>query len=273
MPLLFSAPSHGSTADLNDRLNQQLDTTSVASSHASMIPNYDDISLNHRNALANKGGVNQAAKKSPGRKSSRSSHLSTDSQEKAIDQGGQYYDVVDVVSNVPKPPKQNVPKHLKTPPPPKPPRQQIISDVDTATTENPVYDEVEGDERTENGDEKTHGSPQYAVLEKPNRDSPTDDVHSEEGKGLSPSEQKQSLLSASDPLTEMAAESPPSENKYLAVLPPTPPKQCDPLNESTGLQQSSGSFDQMSVSPVEKSPAKSRAVSLSLINIVILFSL
>lgn len=266
--MLFSAPSHASTGSQSDRLNQQLDTTSVASSRASMAPTYDDVSLNYRNGLANKtqgDGGNQPGNKTPGRKSSRTSHLSTDSQEKVVDQGGQYYDAVDVVSNVPKPPKQNVSKDQKTPPP-KPPRQQIISDTNTATTKNPVYDEVEGDDRTENGDEKTRGSPQYAVLEKPNGDSPTDDVHGEEGKGVSPSEQKQSLLSrdkhpASDPLTVMAAESPPSENKYLAVLPSTPPQQNDPLSESTGSLQSSESFDQMGVSPVEKSPAKSRTVS------------
>ena len=250
----------------------------MTSSRASMVPTYDDVSLNYRNALANKtqgDGGNQPGKKTPGQKSSRTSHLSTDSQEKAVDQGGQYYDAVDVVSNVPKPPKQNVSKDLKTPPP-KPPRQQIISDTNTATTENPVYDEVEGDDRAENGDEKTHGSPQYAVLEKPDGDSPTDDVYSEEGKGVSPSEQKQGLLSsdkqpASDPLTVMAAESPPSENKYLVVLPPTPPQQNDPLSESTGLLQSSESLDQMGVSPV-KSPAKSRTVSFTL-NIIILSSL
>lgn len=243
-----------------------------------MLPAYDDVSLNNRNALANKtqgDGGNQPGKRTPGRKSSRTSHLSTDSQEKAVDQGGQYYDAVDVVSNVPKPPKPNVSKDLKTPPP-KPPRQQIISDTNTATTENPVYDEVEGDDRTENGDEKTHGSPQYAVLEKLYGDSPTDDVHSEEGKGVSPSGQKQSLLSsdkqpASDPLTVMAAESPPSENKYLTVLPPTPPQQNDPLSESTGSLQSSKSLDQMGVSPV-KSPTKSRTVSFSL-NVIILSSL
>ena len=90
---LFSAPSHASTASLSDRQSHQKDTTSVASSRASIIPTYDDVSLNQRNAAANKAernGVNQST--GPPRRSSRSSHLSLDSQEKSVDQGGQFYD-------------------------------------------------------------------------------------------------------------------------------------------------------------------------------------
>ena len=291
---MLSAPSHASTASLSDKLSQQQDTTSVASSRASLLPNVDDVSLNYRNTLASKtqgSGASQPAKKTPGRRSSRSSHLSSESQEKAVDQGGHYYDSVDVVSNVPKPPNQTVPKDLKTPPP-KPPRQQMVTDAHT--TKNPVYDEVEGSDQAQvgvfhppsdgvqvmdapakgsesaephgtlknpdSGDQNTHGSPVYAVLENRKGDSLTDDVN-EEAKSLLPSEQ-QSLPSdneeqflASDPLTDMAGESPPSKNKYLSVLPPTPPKQ----NEG---------FDKSSTSPSEQAPSKSRTVSFSFSNFV-----
>ena len=110
---LFSAPSHASTASLSDRQSHQKDTTSVASSRASIIPTYDDVSLNQRNAAANKAernGVNQST--GPPRRSSRSSRLSLDSQEKSVDQGGQFYDSVDVVTNIPKPQKQAGPKDI-----------------------------------------------------------------------------------------------------------------------------------------------------------------
>lgn len=307
-PLLFSAPSHGSTASLTDRLSQQQDTTSVASSRASMIPNYDDVSLNYRNAVENKthgAGAIQPPGKTAGRRSSKSSHLSNDSQEKAVDQGGQFYSSVDVVSNVPKLPSQPVAKDMKQPPP-KPPRQQNETDTNTTTTKNPIYDEVEGSDQvgvfqppsnagplvvpegavkpTEGdqspvvGDEKPHGSPEYAILEpfpeNPNDGmDPTEDqtpVNDKGQKNLSPSEQKLSLPDDKQPLTDPdTAGSSPLENKYLTVLPLTPPKQTDPLSENKGLLQSSGSFDQMSVSPTEKSAAKSRTVSLPY-NVVIL---
>ena len=297
--LLFSAPSHASTASLTDRISQQQDTTSVASSRASVIPTYDDVSLNYRNAVASKtqgGGANQPAGKASGRRLSRSSHLSTDSQEKAVDQGGQFYDSVDVVSNVPKIQNHTIPKDLKQPPR-KPPRQQVVTEANTATTENPVYDEVEGSEQNgifqpssfgvpgvdapsmvskaskpnEDGDSPgggnkgPHGSPLYAVLE-PQTDTTADQsqVNDNEQKGLSPDEQKLSTPDDKPQDTEVTAESPPSENKYLTVLPPTPPKENEPSSENAARAlQSSGGFDELSVSPTDKSAAKSRTVSFA----------
>ena len=44
---------------------------------------------------------------------------------------------------------------------------------------------------------------------------------------------------------------------------PPPPKQNGSLDENAGLLQSNEDFDQMSVSPPDKSVAKSRSVSLS----------
>lgn len=281
------SPSHASTASLSDRLSQQQDTTSVDSSRASLLPNVDDVSLNYRNTLASKthgSGASQPAKKTPGRSSSRSSA--------AVDQGGHYYDSVDVASIVPKLPNPTVPKDLKNAPP-KPQRQQMVTDANT--TKNPVYDEVEGSDQVQvrvfqppsdgvqvmdapgegpesaeqhdilsnpdSGDQNTHGSPVYAVLENHKGDSPTEDVN-EEAKSLLPSEQRQSLPSdneeqflASDPLTDMAGESPSSENKDLSVLPPTPPKQNRPLSDTASSVHRNKGFDQSNTRP----PSKSRA--------------
>ena len=306
---LFSAPSHASTASLSDRQSHQKDTTSVASSRASIIPTYDDVSLNQRNAAANKAernGVNQST--GPPRRSSRSSHLSLDSQEKSVDQGGQFYDSVDVVTNIPKLQKQAGPKDV---PPAKPPRLQVLYDANSGTPETHVYDDVEQSELEGNKQRNTHPplngtsavdglsaeredteqaatddirgndnnmhteSPEYATLEplpdtSPNDSYPTNNYASKnDQENLSIREQKQCLLSDDKQPTTETEGSPVSQNKYLTVLPPTPPKQNESLDENAGLLQSNEDFDQMSVSPPDKSVPKSRSVSLSFFYIYI----
>ena len=301
---MFSAPSHASTASLSDRQSHQKDTTSVASSRASIIPTYDDVSLNQRNAAANKAernGVNQST--GPPRRLSRSSRLSLDSQEKSVDLGGQFYDSVDVVTNIPKPQKQAGPKNM---PPAKPPRLQVLYDANSGTPENHVYDDVEqseleGTQPPLNGtsavgelsaecqdaekaetddilgnDNNMHTeSPEYATLEpltdiSPNDSNPTNDYASKgHQENLSIREQKQCLLSDDKQPTADTEGSPVSQKKHLTVLPPTPPKQNESLDENAGLLQSNEDFDQMSVSPPDKSVAKSRSVSLSFFYIYI----
>lgn len=141
---MLSAPSHASTGSIADRTSQQQDTTSVASSRTSVIPTYDDVSLSYRNALlaskshhpSNSETRRSGDHQSTGKKNERrSSHLSTDSQEKGatVDQPGMFYESVDVVSNIPKSQKQSIPKDQKQPPP-KPPRQ-FTDDANTAVTE------------------------------------------------------------------------------------------------------------------------------------------
>lgn len=273
----------------------------MASSRASIIPTYDDVSLNQRNTAANKAernGVNQST--GPPRRSSRSSRLSLDSQEKSVDQGGQFYDSVDVVTNIPKPQKQAGPKDM---PRAKPPRLQVLYDANSGTPENHVYDDVEQSELEGNkqhntqppltdtsavdglsaeredaeqaetddilGNDMHTESPEYATLEplpdiSPNDSYPTNDYASKgHQENLSIREQKQCLLSDDKQPTADTEGSPVSQNKYLAVLPPTPPKQNESLDENAGLLQSNEDFDQMSVSPPDKSVAKSRSVSLS----------
>lgn len=245
----------------------------MASSRASIIPTYDDVSLNQRNAAANKAqrnGVNQSTEP-PGR-SSRSSRLSLDSQEKSVDQGGQFYDSVDVVTNIPKPQNQARPKNM---PPAKPPRLQVLYDANSGTPENHVYDEVEQSELEGNKQHNTDTSavdgvssepedaeqaetddilgnnnnvhtesPEYATLEplpdvSPNDSYPSNDYASKgDQENLSISEQKQCLLSDD--------------------------KQNETVDENAGLLQSNEDFDQTSVSPPDKSVAKSRSVSLVL---------
>ena len=281
----------------------------MASSRASIIPTYDDVSLNQRNAAANKAernGVNQST--GPPRRSSRSSRLSLDSQEKSVDQGGQFYDSVDVVTNIPKPQKQAGPKDM---PPAKPPRLQVLYDANSGTPENHVYDDVEQSEVEGNKQHNTQpsltdtsavdglsaehedaeqadtddilgndnnmhtGSPEYATLEplpdtSPNDSYPTNNYASKgDQENLSIREQKQCLLSDDKQPTADTEGSPVLQNKYLTVLPPTPPKQNGSLDENAGLLQSNEDFDQMSVSPPDKSVAKSRSVSLSFFYIYI----
>lgn len=293
------SPSHASTASLSDRQSHQKDTTSVASSRASIIPTYDDVSLNQRNAAANKAernGVNQST--GPPRRSSRSSRLSLDSQEKSGDQGGQFYDSVDVVTNIPKLQKQAGPKDM---PPAKPPRLQVLYDANSGTPETHVYDDVEQSELEGNKQRNTQPplngtsavdglsaecedaeqaatddirgndnnmhteSPEYATLEplpdaSPNDSYPTNNYASKnDQENLLIREQKQCLLSDDKQPTTETEGSPVSQNKYLTVLPPTPPKQNESLDENAGLLQSNEDFDQMSVSPPDKSVPKSRS--------------
>lgn len=312
---MFSAPSHDSTASLGDRLSQHQDTTSVASSRASVIPTYDDVSLGQRNALiagktrhpsnseTQRGGNSQPAQK---KKERRSSRLSSDSQEKGVDQSGQFYDSVDVVTNVPKLQKQTVPDS-KDPnqPPPKPPRQ-LVNEVNTAVTEEPVYSVLEGPEpegvfqppsngimvpeaslpsevlegakpsegtdgSSGTGDE---GSPEYAVVDRSpevhDKDEDQTQVNEDEQRDRPPSEEKTCLLVDEKPaddsyFDEATASSPPGD-KYLTILPPTPPV-SEPMNEPSSEKKAllesgdSHKFDQCSVSPREE-PSKSRTVSL-----------
>lgn len=278
----------------------------MASSRTSVIPTYDEVSLGHRNALlaskshhqsnpeTQRGGDHQSAAK---KNETRSSHLSTDSQEKGVDQPGQLYESVDVVSNVPKFQKQAIPEDQKQPPP-KPPRQ-FIDDANTTVTEEPVYSVLEGPEpdsitqplsngvmvptssaipdakpsaeandSSGTGDE---GSPVYAVVdpspEVPDKDEDQAQYNEDEQRDRSPSEEKHSLLHDEKPADDScnvgaAVGSPP--DKYLTVLPPTPPKHMnEPTSEERALLESSGqqNFDQYSVSP-NKEPSKSRTVSV-----------
>ena len=286
---MFLAPSHDSTSTLGDRLSQHPETTSVASSRASMIPTYDEVSLGQRNALiasrtrhpsnnteAQRGGNSQPA---PKKKQRRSSRLSSDSQEKGVDQPGQFYDSVDVVTNVPKIQKQTVPdSNDQNQAPPKPPRQ-LVNGVNTTVTEEPVYSVVEGSEpegasrppsngitdpevsapsavhegakasdgtdgSSGNGD---GGSPEYAILD------PSTEVHDTDEDQTQDSENEQ---------RDQTPSSPP-DNQYLPILPPTPPEEVnEPSSEKQALLESSGShnFDQYPVTPKEVS--KSRTVSL-----------
>lgn len=311
----FSAPSHTSIGSNLDRLSQQQDATSVASSRTSVIPTYDEVSLSHRNALLaskSRHPSNSETKrgrdhKSAGKKNERrSSHLSSDSQEKGVDQPGQFYESVDVVSNVPKISEQAVPEEQKQPPP-KPPRQ-FIDDANTAVTEEPVYsvlespkpDDVsqppsngvmvpemdapsattdakpgaEADGSSGSGDEDSH---EYAVVdpspEVPEKDEDQTQYNDNEQIETSPSEEKQSLLHDEKPSDDFVTDGPalssPPDNKYLTVLPPTPPKQMnEPASKERALFESSGlqNFDQYSVSPKEE-PSKSRTVSVLQLNL------
>lgn len=298
-------------------------TASLAESRTSTAPNYDQVSLNHRNAAANKtspSGTNQTAVKPAGQRSSKSPHIPSNNQEKLIDQGGQFYDSVDVVSNVPKGPEQPPAKPLKqqygndvysslnkNPVYEEVARQQSSNAVYSSLNESPVYDEVEGSEKVDafqslsvnvpamnaipknpksailcegndrmksNGDESSR---QYAVLEDSETNYPNEDVNNKEQKSQRNSKQIQSspkqthdspvyavLENANGNLPNdgdtMAVESPPSE-KYITVLPPTPPEQNGVPSENTGLLESLESSDQ--TSPMEKSPAKSRTVRLT----------
>ncbi|XP_068702724.1 uncharacterized protein [Montipora foliosa] len=180
------SPSHASTASLAD-------------SRASMIPHYDEVSLNHRNAAAKKnpgGGTSHIVTKALGQRTSTSS---ADSQEKLVDQGGQYYDSVDVVSNAGKGP----------------------NDTNLAISENNVYAEIErsdqpppgyaplmsalrksperskrgkGDDQTKNDDdEDDNGSPQYAVLEDLSNNFSADDVDNDKQNNQSCGEQMKTV--------------------------------------------------------------------------------
>ena len=170
-----------------------------------MIPHYDEVSLNHRNAAAKKtpgSGTSHVVTKALGQRTSTSSG---DSQEKLVDQGGQYYDSVDVVSNAGKEPK----------------RQQDNNDTNSGISENNVYAEIEGsdqpppgyaplmsalrksperskrdkgDDQTKNDDdEDDNGSPQYAVLEDLSNNFSADDVDDDKQNNQSCGEQMRTL--------------------------------------------------------------------------------
>ena len=293
--LLFSAPSHDSTSTLGDRLGQHPDTTSVASSRASVIPTYDEVSLGRRNALlasktshpsnsvTQRGGNSQPAPKKNERRSSR---LSSDSSQKGVDQSGQFYDSVDVVTNIPKLQKQTVPDNKdQSQGPPKPPRQ-LVNEVNTTVMEEPVYSVLEspepegvsqppsngvmdpevkapsaiheGAKPSEGTDDE--GSPEYAILE------PSQEVHDKDEDQTQDNEREQRDRPPADDSTcfdESTASSPPG-NQYLTILPPTPPEEINELSsDKQALLESSVSptcnFDQYSVTPKETS--KSRTVS------------
>ena len=293
--LFFSAPSHDSTSTLGDRLGQHPDTTSVASSRASVIPTYDEVSLGQRNALlasktshpsnsgTQRGGNSQPAPKKNERRSSR---LSSDSSQKGVDQSGQFYDSVDVVTNIPKLQKQTVPDNKnQSQAPPKPPRQ-LVNEVNTTVMEEPVYSVLEspepegvsqppsngvidpevkapsaiheGDKPSEGTDDE--GSPEYAILE------PSQEVHDKDEDQTQDNEREQRDRPPADDSTcfdETTASSPPG-NQYLTILPPTPPEEINELSsDKQALLESSVlptcNFDQYSVTPKETS--KSRTVS------------
>lgn len=303
---MFLAPSHDSTTSLGDRLSQHPDTTSVASSRASVIPTYDDVSLGQRSALianrtrhpsnaeTQRGGNNQPPPKENKRRSSR---LSSDSQEKGVDQPGQFYDSVDVVTNIPKIQKQTVPDSKDRNQAPRKPPRQLVNDVNTTVTEEPVYSVLEGPEPegasqppsngvmipevsaasaihedvkpSEGGDGSSgtgdEGSPEYAVLEHDKDEDQTQDNENEQG-DQTPSEEKPCLLGdekpADDSCFDEATASSPPDDRYLPILPPTPPEEInEPSSEKQALLESSGShkFDQYSVTP--KAVSKSRTVS------------
>lgn len=285
---MFLAPSHDSTSTLGDRLSQHPETTSVASSRASVIPTYDEVSLGQRNALISsrtrhpsntetqKGGNSKPA---PKRKERRSSRLSSDGQEKGVDQPGQFYDSVDVVTNVPKLQKQTVPDSGdRNQAPPKPPRQLVNGDNSTVT-EEPVYSVLENPEPEGASQPSSNGvmvpevsapsaihegakasdvadgisgsgdggSPEYAILD------PSTEVHDKDEDQTQDDENEK---------RDQTASSPP-HNQYLPILPPTPPEEVnEPSSEKQALLESSDShnFDQYPVTPKEVS--KSRIVSL-----------
>lgn len=271
---LFSAPSHASTASLSDRQSHQKDTTSVASSRASIIPTYDDVSLNQRSAAANKAqrnGVNQSTE--PPRRSSRSSRLSLDSQEKSVDQGGQFYDSVDVVTNIPKPQNQAGPKNM---PPAKPPRLQVLYDANSGTPENHVYDEVEQSELEGNKQHNTDTSVVDGVSSEPEdaEQAETDDILGNNNNNMHTESPEYATL---EPLPDVSPNDSYPSNDYASKgdqenLSISEQKQCllsddkqnETVDENAGLLQSNEDFDQTSVSPPDKSVAKSRSVSLVL---------
>lgn len=72
------APNQSQDGSIAERLSQQHDTSSVASSRASLNPNYDEASLNLRNVIASKPHLSTADKKRHGGR--RGSSLSNNSQ-------------------------------------------------------------------------------------------------------------------------------------------------------------------------------------------------
>lgn len=131
----------------------------MAESRASVVPNYDQVTLNHRNAAANKtptSGTNRTAGEPAGQRSSKSPHIPSNNQEKLVDQGGQFYDFVDVVSDVPKGPKQSSAK---------PSRQQYGHDVYSSVNKNPVYDDVERQHSSNATYSSVNKSPIYDEVE------------------------------------------------------------------------------------------------------------
>ena len=276
----------------------------MASSRASVIPTYDDVSLGQRNALiasrtrhpsnteTQRGGNSKPA---PKRNKRRSSRLSSDSQEKGVDQSGQFYDSVDVVTNVPELQKQTVRDSKdQNKVPPKPPRQ-LLNDVNTAVTEEPVYSVLESPEpegasqppsngvmipeasapsasregaKPSEGADGSSGtgegsSPDYAIPD------PSTEAHDKDEDQTQDNEDEQRDQADEKPaddyyFDEATASSPP-DDQYLPILPPTPPEEInEPSSEKQALLESSGShnFDQYSVTPKEVS--KSRTVSLLL---------
>ena len=279
----FSAPSHDSvsTASLADKQSQHQDTTSVASSRASMVPAYDDVSLNQRSTAAsrschpsNSENIKDGAKNSAGGQANqrRTSRLSSDGQDRFVDQPGQFYESVDVVTNLLKLQDQTKARNDKQPPS-KPPRQ-FFNKAITPETEDHVYSEVEGTDSNSafqlpsndviyeinpKEDGAFEGSsPVYAVLE------PSPEVPDQNKGPESPNEQKPGLEQEKKPADDKVGEDSASDN-YVTVLPPTPPKQVyEPVNENSDLTTSgSNEFDQYSVTPKEEEPdpVKSRSVS------------
>lgn len=246
----------------------------MASSRASIIPTYDDVSLNQRSAAANKAqrnGVNQSTE--PPRRSSRSSRLSLDSQEKSVDQGGQFYDSVDVVTNIPKPQNQAGPKNM---PPAKPPRLQVLYDANSGTPENHVYDEVEQSELEGNKQHNTDTSVVDGVSSEPEdaEQAETDDILGNNNNNMHTESPEYATL---EPLPDVSPNDSYPSNDYASKgdqenLSISEQKQCllsddkqnETVDENAGLLQSNEDFDQTSVSPPDKSVAKSRSVSLVL---------
>ncbi|XP_022798269.1 uncharacterized protein LOC111336426 [Stylophora pistillata] len=278
---VIRSPSHDSvsTASLVDKQNQQQDTTSVASSRASMVPAYDDVSLNQRSAAAsrsrhssNSESTRDGTKNLIGGSANlrRSSRLSSDSQDRFVDQPGQFYESVDVVTNLPR--HRDQPKVRNDKQPPKKPPRQLSNEAITPETEDHVYSEVEGIESSSAFQSpsnevvyeispKDHGaveggSPVYAVLE------PSPEVPDQNEGPESLGEQKPGLMQ-DEKATDDEVVDDFSSDKYVTILPPTPPEQVnEPINEISDLAASgSHEFDQYSVTPKEEepSPMKSRS--------------
>ena len=261
----------------------------MASSRTSVIPTYDDVSLGQRNALiasrtchpsnseTQRGGNSQPAAK---KNEKRSSRLSSDSQEKGADQPGQFYDSVDVVTNVPKIQKQPVPDSKDQNQAPPKPLRQLVNDDNTTVTEEPVYSVLEGPEPEGASQPPSNGVmiPEVSALSaihegvKPSEGADgssgdgDEEVHDNDEDQTQESENEQGDRGDEKPADDVYFEedtaSSPPDNKYLPILPPTPPEEINETSsEKQALLEPNGShnFEQYPVTPKEVS--KSRTVS------------
>ena len=150
---------------------------SATSSHASVIPNFDEASLKLRNAKADNTFDSQSCEGGRGKLPC----LSSEGQGNPVDQQGPLYDSVDVISNIPADPSSQS-KKKETPFPES--LQQFAEDHKTAS---PMYATLEGPESVasnscgdlqgsqsgqtngtcEDSERTLQKTPEYAVLEPP----------------------------------------------------------------------------------------------------------